>query len=200
MSSAITIGVVSAAVSAYGAYQGQQNAQKSQDLVNTVAGKQNFYNTQLQTLMKQPEEFFNNPVYTAARDQGLQATERQMAAGGFNGSGNMMQELMKYGQGFGQQQLLEQEKLLAPLTGAGQNIFDGQNVANNQQQAAFKEMSSSMAAFGALSKQYSDKFSTTKTATANPAPSAANGDFAGSQNLGISNQTLKTPPTWQPGY
>ena len=192
MSSLITIEVVSAAVSAYGAYEGVQSAKDSAARVDTVEGKQNYYNQQLMTLMKQPEEFFNSPVYTAARDQGLKATERQMAAGGFNGSGNMLQELMKYGQSFGQQQLLSQEQLLAPLTGATQNIFQGQQVANDQQQASFKEMSSSMAAFGSLAKDYNSTFNTTTTA----APSkAGTTDFWGNQSaVGSSATPTSGPP------
>jgi hypothetical protein len=198
MSSAITIGVVSAAVSAYSAYNAKQNADAANARMDTVAGKQNYYNQQLMTLMQQPEEFFNNPLYTSARDQGLKATERQMAAGGFNGSGNMMQELMKYGQSFGMEQLLNQEKLLAPLTGATQNILEGQKNVNDAQANFANEASSSMGAFGSLSQQIKNKWYS-GTTTSTPTASAAAGDFYGSQSLNNSPVQQQQVLGKQPG-
>jgi hypothetical protein len=60
----------------------------------------------------------SDPSYKFRVDQGQQALERSAAAKGFLGSGNILQELQKYGQDMGSQEYQNQYNRLLPLTGA----------------------------------------------------------------------------------
>lgn len=60
----------------------------------------------------------NDPSYKFRFDQGQQALERSAAAKGFLGSGNVLQELQKYGQDMASQEYQNQYNRLLPLTGA----------------------------------------------------------------------------------
>lgn len=60
----------------------------------------------------------NDPSYKWRFDQGQQGVERSMAAKGFLGSGNILAELQKQGQGMASQEYQNQYDRLLPLTGA----------------------------------------------------------------------------------
>lgn len=76
---------------------------------------------QLQQLLQNPASFFDSPVYKAAADQGSSAVARQNAAAFGPNSGNEATALQTFGQSFGQQQLFQQEQLLAGMSGTGFN-------------------------------------------------------------------------------
>lgn len=119
---AIGIGLVAgAAASAYST--STQAGIADQQL--QLAGSQNYRQAtsfeQLQQLLNNPQSFFDSPVYKSAAAQGTQATQRAQAASGFLGSGNEAAALQQYGQTFGQQQLFNQESLLASMSGASFN-------------------------------------------------------------------------------
>ena len=97
------------------------------------------YQTQLQTLMKDPGSFASSPAYSFAFDQGLEAVNRTAAAKGMLGSGNRLYELTNYGQGMAGQQYFNQANLLATLAGATSgspgtagNLEAGYNQAQGQ--------------------------------------------------------------------
>lgn len=79
----------------------------------SASGGRALADTQLQGLMKDPSSITKMPGYEA----GLQAVERKMASQGFNGSGNMMVALSKYGGDFYNQAL----QSLAAMSGANVN-------------------------------------------------------------------------------
>jgi hypothetical protein len=127
---AIAVGVglvVGAGASIYATSTQAGIADRQLNLAQDQQGKQDTAFNQLQELMNNPASFFSSPVYQAAFGQGTQAIARQSAAGGLNNtSSNVPQggeatELQAYGQSFGQQQLFNQEQLLASMSGTGAN-------------------------------------------------------------------------------
>lgn len=70
--------------------------------------------------------FQESPGYQFARDQGLQATERGINAGGMLASGNLLDALQKQGTGYAQQDWGNYLGRFAPLlTGEQQNRISG---------------------------------------------------------------------------
>lgn len=83
----------------YGMYQSDQikkQAQKAAALADPFAAQRAQYQAKLSALMNDPSSITSTPGYEA----GLQAVQRSMAAQGYNGSGNMMTALSKYGGDF----------------------------------------------------------------------------------------------------
>lgn len=126
MSSVITIEVVLAAGTAYEAYQSGKTASTARSMAESTAGKQNYYNDLLKTLMSNPDSFFNTAVFQSAQNQGLQAAERKMNSAGYKDSGNLLSALMAQGQGFAAQQLSDQEKILAGISGVSSASSPGE--------------------------------------------------------------------------
>ena len=116
------------------------NAQLS--LAQDQQGKQDWSFQQLQQLITNPQSFFQSPVYTSAALQGTSAVERGEAAGGYAGSGNMAAALQSYGQSFGQQQLFNQEQLLAGMSGTSANPSTALSGASAATQAGVGNLSS----------------------------------------------------------
>lgn len=77
------------------------------------------YQQQLAALMQNPNAIFSDPGFKATLDQGSTAVARQMAAGGYNGSGNEAVALQQFGQGAAQNYLAQQEQILGGFAGAG---------------------------------------------------------------------------------
>lgn len=128
---AIAIGGSALIGAGVGLYEGSKQGQ----VANTQLGleqdqtaKQDSAFMQLQTLLSNPNSFFqNNGVYSAAFDQGTAAVARGSAASGGNNTnakapqGQEAVALQTFGQSFGSQQLLGQEELLAGMSGTGFN-------------------------------------------------------------------------------
>lgn len=64
-----------------------------------VATQPNVYENKLRDLMSNPDSIANSADYKFRFNQGQQALERSAAARGMTGSGNVLAELAKYGQG-----------------------------------------------------------------------------------------------------
>ena len=92
-------------------YLTSQGAQNIQQAGTTAAGmadpfsqSRQLANTQLQQLMQHPGDMSNDPASQWAMSQGIQATNRGIAAQHQTNSGNAQTELMNYGQGLANQQ------------------------------------------------------------------------------------------------
>lgn len=129
---AITTGIATLAVGAYSAYDSHKTGNKGRGLAGEVNSRQRYYNDLLTQLMEHPESIFDDPGYKAIFAQGTQAVERSSAARGFTGSGNTAIALQDWGQGFANQYLQEQRRLLAGLSGAGGNTSPAQYLAVGQ--------------------------------------------------------------------
>lgn len=154
MSSAITISAVGTAIAGYNAYEGHQNSNAAKGAMHNIQQKQDYYDSQLRSLMEDPSSFFSNPIFTSALKVGTDATAAQMAAGGFNRSSNIMKSLMDYGQGFASQQLLSQEQLLAGLTGAGQSLPGATQASTNAQGQSAMELAALSKGVGSMVGSY----------------------------------------------
>ena len=61
--------------------------------------QRNFYMNQLRMLYENPDMIAEMPGYDFRYTQGMRGLERQLAKGGYLGSGNRAYEVMNYGQG-----------------------------------------------------------------------------------------------------
>ena len=104
------------ALETYGQYKASKNISQNAD---PFARYRSMYGNKLATLMADPSAIENDPNFQWMRDQGLEAVERKMAAGGFNNSGNMAIELAKYATGFAGQYRDQELQRLAGFAGAG---------------------------------------------------------------------------------
>lgn len=141
----IAIGVglaVTAGASIYGTMTQGSIANSQLDLSRNQAGKQDQAFRQLQDLITNPGAFFDSPVYKAAADQGARAVAKTNAAQFGPNSGNEATALQTFGQGFGQQQLLGQEQLLAGMSGTGFNPTTAAGTASGAGQLAAGNMAS----------------------------------------------------------
>lgn len=103
----------------YSAYNQYQTGKRIQGNADPFARYRPAYGDQLMRLMSDPSAITNDPGYQFIRDQGLEGVTRKMAAGGYNGSGNMAMELTKYASGLASTYRGEELNRLATLAGAG---------------------------------------------------------------------------------
>ena len=147
---AIAIGVgltVGAGAAIYGSTVQSGIANSQLSLAQDQQSKQDTAFNQLQTLINNPGSFFQSPVYTAAFNQGTQAVSRAGAAAGQNNtsgilSGGQATALQAYGQSFGEQQLFNQEQLLAGMSGTGFNPTSAASTASGAAQAGTGNLNS----------------------------------------------------------
>lgn len=123
-------------------------AQTQLGMEQTQFGEQQQYAQKLQDLMANPSSVTSLPGYQFQFDQGKQALERSDAAGGFNGSGNMATDLIKYGQGYAMSAYDNQVQLLSSLAGFnapayGSNATGSANASTNSSNALFKNVGDS---------------------------------------------------------
>ena len=76
-------------------------------------------NTQLQSLMQHPGDMSNDPASQWEMQQGIQATNRGIAAQHMTNSGNAQMELMNYGQGLANQQYNNRLNQLGTMAAQG---------------------------------------------------------------------------------
>jgi len=120
---------ISAAASVYSTTTQAGIAGQQLGMAQTTQGEQMTSFNQLQQLITNPSSFFSSPIYTAAAGQGASAVAKENAAAYGPNSGNEAAALQKYGQSFGQQQLLSQEQLLASISGVGASASTAQSGA-----------------------------------------------------------------------
>lgn len=109
------------------------------------AANRGMYADRLNALMANPSSITSVPGY----DAGLQAVERRMAAQGFNGSGNMMTALNKYGGDFYNQEVAR----LMQLSGANATPGAGSAAAISGTASAADTASAALASLGYGAKQ-----------------------------------------------
>lgn len=137
------------------------NATNSADSVDTT----NTYETDLLNLLKNPDSIANSGAYKFAFDQGEQALERSAAAKGMMGSGNVLAELTKYGQGMASQQYNTEADRLAGLAGNQKNYILGMKQAANNK--AGTNLAAGNLALNAANAQSNDYWNANKLATTN---------------------------------
>jgi len=145
--------VVGAGTAIYGASQSSSNAAQSAALADPFASQRPQYQGQLSALMADPSSISKTPGYQFQFDQGMQALERQQAAGGAANSGQAETAAIQFGQGLAQTSFGNWESMLADLSGAnignpgqaGQLSGQYQNQANQGIQSAIGSLTS---AFG----------------------------------------------------
>lgn len=122
----------------YGQTVGQQQAEYgmspqtvSPSLVNNRDMRNNLqtqgadfsgWQNQLMDLLKNPSSIQNDPSYQFRLGQGTQAINRSAAAKGMLGSGNVLAELAKFGQGMASEELGNKTNTLAALMGGAQKF------------------------------------------------------------------------------
>jgi hypothetical protein len=87
-------------------------------IADPFASQRPQYQADLANLIKDPSSVTKTPGYQFQFDQGMQALERTLAAGGELSSGKAMTEAIQYGQGFASNQFQQQEQMFAHLGGA----------------------------------------------------------------------------------
>lgn len=114
----------------------------------------NEYETRLRQLLDNPDSIQNTGAYKFRFDQGQQAVERSAAARGMTGSGNVLAELAKYGQGMASQAYDTEADRLGTLSGQQKNYLLGlRSAATNDYTAkanALNSLSSSGVQAGRL--------------------------------------------------
>lgn len=157
MSGAISLGTAALAVGAAGVGAGLYESTEQSGIENKALGmaattqaEQQQYNNQLMQLMQNPSSFLNSSIFQSSLNQGLSGVSRQMAAQGYNGSGNEATALEQYGQTQASGQLLGQEQLLAGLSGLQSSTSTGQSlsVASQAQSQSFSQLGSVLASLG----------------------------------------------------
>ena len=147
---ATVVGVVGIGAGLYESSQQQAISSQALGLAQNTQGEQMQAYQQLQQLIANPNSFFQSGVYQSAFNQGSAAVQRQQSAAGFNGSTNDSAALQAYGQSFGQQQLLEQEQLLASMSGttSASSPASALGAASGASSASFGQLGTLLAALG----------------------------------------------------
>lgn len=94
----------------------------ARDALQTQGADFSGWQKQLQDLLSNPSSIQNDPSYQFRLGQGQQAIERSNAAKGMLGSGNVLAELAKYGQGMASEELGNKTNTLAALMGGAQKF------------------------------------------------------------------------------
>lgn len=92
--------------------------------IEQVSGN-NEYETRLRQLLENPDSIQDTGAYKFQFNQGQQAIERSAAAKGMSGSGNVLAELSKYGQGMASQAYGSEVDRLGSLSGNQKNYLLG---------------------------------------------------------------------------
>lgn len=88
------------------------------DKADPFASQRSIYQGKLAEAYNNPSSFLNNPLFTTARDDAINATQRKLAANGFNASGNEGLELTKAGTSATLNQAMPYMDLLSTNAGA----------------------------------------------------------------------------------
>jgi len=100
---------------------GQLGAISREQLTNqtNIDANRLAYMQQLSQLQANPSQVFNDPGYKSLEQANQQAVQRNLAAAGYSGSGNMVLALANADQQFANQYLQQREGQLATLSGLG---------------------------------------------------------------------------------
>jgi hypothetical protein len=114
------------------------------------------YQTQLNSLMSDPNSITQSPAYQFRLNQGIGAIDAGAAAKGMLGSGNRMMELEQFGQGLASQEYDNQFNRLALLSGAttgspaaaGSNLMEGLRTGYQMDQNRTSDIGRSLGMLG----------------------------------------------------
>lgn len=110
---------VANAFAKYGDRKDAKNlANQTANAADPFAPYRSQYAAQLSALMSNPGTIVDSPGYKFGLDQGLQAVQRKLAAGGYGGSGNEAIALNNYAQDYGMKFYNDQIAKLTTLSGA----------------------------------------------------------------------------------
>lgn len=186
--------VITAGTGAYEASQQQGISSQALSLAQDTQGKQDQYNQQLQQLLANPNAFFKSAPYQAAFGQGLQAVQRGQAASGNPAGPGQAAALQQFGQGFGAQQLMGQEQLLASLSGAqtASSPAQGLQVAAGAQASSAAQLSGALGSLGFLYAASQNANSPT-SGLQYQTPTASMWDYVGNPNTGAAGPATTYP-------
>lgn len=132
----------------------------------------NEYETRLRQLLENPDSIQDTGAYKFRFNQGQQAIERSAAAKGMTGSGNVLAELMSYGQGMASQAYDTEADRLSTLSGQQKNYLLGlRRAATNDYTAKANALQSLTSGAGTAGRLALD------------AAQAKSGDYWQAQNL-----------------
>lgn len=135
---------------------------------SSAVSQNNEYANKLKALMANPDSIAKTGAYQFQYNQGQQALERSAAARGMSGSGNVLAELMKYGQGQASQAYDTEANRLAALSGSENQFILGKMSAANQEFATGKQNNALMGQLAlTASKAQSDDYWKAQQAASN---------------------------------
>lgn len=136
VAAAVGASVAGAAVSSAMAPSPSDNASAAASAADPFSSQRGQYQSMLSDLIKNPSSITSQPGYEFNLDQGLKSVQGSAAANGMLNSGNVLTSLQQYGSNYAQNQLQNQELLLAQLAGAnvGSPGTAGQILQNQNQQ------------------------------------------------------------------
>jgi hypothetical protein len=148
--------LVEAGVGLYESSQANEIAEQGIGLAQYTQGQQAYYNNQLQNLMNNPSGYLQNPLFTSSLAVGEQGVNRSLASQGYLGSGNQQTALLQYGNSFANSQVMQQEQLLAGLSGLQASTSSGQAIsaASGAQSSSFNQLGSLLASLGYAANTY----------------------------------------------
>jgi hypothetical protein len=116
----IAVGVglaVSGAAAIYGTTTQAGIAGQQLSMAQTTQAEQEYYNQQLMHLMQNPAAYLESPLFKSSLNVGLTGVAHQLGAASGPNSGMEAAGLLSYGSSFANNQVLQQESLLASLSG-----------------------------------------------------------------------------------
>lgn len=149
---AVAGAAVSAGTGAYNAYNQSGIQGDAQGMADTQFGHQQYFESMLENLIRDPSSVKSLPGYDFNFNQGADAVAREMGASGFLGSGNEAIALTQYGQGYAQNTFNQYESLLANLSGL-QTTSPNSNLLNTSSGAgsqSFAQTGQLLASLGYL--------------------------------------------------
>ena len=130
-----------------------QSASKAIGEGPAAVNMSNEYETRLLQLLENPDSIQDTGAYKFQFNQGQQAIERSAAAKGMSGSGNLLAELSKYGQGMASQAYGAEADRLANLSGQQKNYLLGlRSAATNDYTAKANALQSLASGAGAAGR------------------------------------------------
>lgn len=150
----LAISAVSAVVGANKAADSHSQAHTAEGRAAAIFDAQADYRKQLDDLMKNPNKVTELPNYNFNFEQGAEALNRKMGAGGFHGSGNLGAGLVKFGQDYARNAYDDQVKLLASMSGlqtaTSPATYSG--LAGEADKRSYDQLGQSLAALGYMTK------------------------------------------------
>jgi hypothetical protein len=111
--------LATAGASIYGTIEQGNIASQGLNLAQTTQSEQEQYNQMLMKLMQNPAAYLSSPLFQSTLTTGLTGVAHQLGAATGGNAGMETTGLEQFGQSLASNQLLQQESLLASISGAG---------------------------------------------------------------------------------